>query len=91
MKKTIKFVFGRRPQQNFNFFLIFFSSYVGVKNKPPSMLNSGDGYEEVLKIWIKKTTSTKKFLNLNIYSSYVGVKLHTKNKSPSLLNSGDGY
>ena len=49
MNKTLKLGFGRRPQQNLEFFLNISSSLVSIKlhikNQSPSLLNSEDGYE----------------------------------------------
>ena len=57
MKKTLKFGLGRRPQNISNFFSKhFFKLYA--ENQPHSLLNSGDGYEEDLKIRIWKITLT---------------------------------
>ena len=95
MKKTLKSGFRRRPQKHFQFVLNISSSLVRIKlhtnNQSPSLLNSEDGYEEDLKIWIWKTTSTKITSVFNISSSLVRIKLHTKKQSPSLLNFRDGY
>ena len=63
MKKTLKLGFGRRPQQHIQIFLNIFSNLdrikLHTKNQYPSLLNSGDSYEEDRKIRIWKTTSTK--------------------------------
>ena len=62
MKKTLNLVFGRRHPNNFQFFLTFSSSKgrnkLHTTKQPPSLLNSGDGYEEDLNIIIRKMTST---------------------------------
>ena len=61
------------------------------KNQPFRLLNSGDGYEEDLKIRIWKMTSTTFPIFHNISFSLVKIKLLTNNQIPSLLNSGDVY
>ena len=62
MKKTLKLGFGRRPQQHIQIVINLFSSLVGIKlhtkNQPPNLVNSGDRYEEDLKIMILKTTTS---------------------------------
>ena len=63
MKKTLTLWFGRWPQQNLEIFLNISPNLVRIKlhtkNQPPSLLNSGDGYVEDIKIKIWKTNSTK--------------------------------
>ena len=69
-----------------------FSLKLHTKNQPPSLFNSGDRYEEDLKIMIWKTTSQYFQLFFNISSSYqLKIKLYTENQPPSLFNSGDSY
>ena len=50
MKKTVKLGFGRQPQHISNCFLDISFNKVNIKihteNQPPSLLNSGDSYEE---------------------------------------------
>ena len=63
MKKTLKLGFGRRPHNFPNFFHNISSSLGRIKlhteNQPPSLFNSGDSYEEDLKISIWKMTLMK--------------------------------
>ena len=91
MINTLKLRFGRRPQQIKQIFCDISSSLVRIKihteNRPPSLLKSGDRYEEDLKIRIWKTTSKTFQVFNNISSSLVRAKLHTKNHPPSLFNS----
>ena len=58
MKMTLKLGFGRQPQDNSNFFLIFFLSRLISSWKPKinlsSLLNSWDSCEEDLEIMILK-------------------------------------
>ena len=49
LKKTSKLEFGRRSYN-------IYSSNLHAENQPPSLFNSGDSYEEDLKIRIWKTT-----------------------------------
>ena len=60
MKKTLKLGFGRRPYNISNCVLNISSYLANIKlhteDQPPSQLNSGDSYEEDLKIRIWKTT-----------------------------------
>ena len=53
-----------------------------------SLLNSGDSYEEDLKIMIGRRPQNN---FLNISSNLVNIKLHSENQPPSLLNYGDSY
>ena len=63
MKKTLKLRFGRRPHNFPNLFHNISSSLGRIKlhteNQPHSLFNSGDSYEEDLKISIWKTTLMK--------------------------------
>ena len=72
-------------------FLLVWSELSYTPKSAPSLLNSGDDYEEDLKITIWKTTSTTFPIFFNISLILVRIKLHTKFQPPSLLNSGDGY
>ena len=54
MKKTLKLGFEGRPQVDSNFLLTISSCYVNIKLhtiiQPPSLVNSGNWYEEDLKL-----------------------------------------
>ena len=86
MKKTLNLGFGRRPQQSSNLFLNIYSSKGKVrlhtKNQPPILPNSGDSYEEDLKIGIWKTTS-KHFKFFLQYFLYLGYRQAACQKSDS--------
>ena len=64
---------------------------MNTENQPHILFNSEDSYEEDLKIWIWKMTSTIFSFFQKFSSSLVRINLHTKNKPSSLLNSGNGY
>ena len=75
----------------FSIFLPFRLESNYIKKSVPSLLNSGDSYEENHKIRIGKMTSKTFQFFLNISSSLVIINLHTNNQPPRLLNSGDAY
>ena len=58
------------------------------EKKSHSLFNSGDRYEEDLKIRIWKKTLQFKKKVLYISSSYVKIKLHAKNQLPMWPGSG---
>ena len=86
MKKTLKLGFRRWPQKISYIFHNIFVSYVDIKlhteNQPPILLNSGDSYEEDLKIGIWKTT-TKHFKLFLQYFFYLGYRQAACQKSAS--------
>ena len=71
------------------------SNYVNIQlhieNQPPSLLNSGDSYEEDIKLGFGRRPQNNSFFSLNTSSNWVNIQLHSENQPPSLLNSGDGY
>ena len=95
MKKTLKSGFARWPPQNLQLVHNISSILVRIKlhttNQPPSLLNSGDSYEEVLQWGFGRWPQRNFQIFLSVSSSLDRIKLLTKNQLLSLLNSGDDY
>ena len=92
LKKTLKYRFGRRTKQHFQFFSIFIlvwfeSSYIPKINHLACLIF--DIYmKKTLKLGFGRRPQQNIQIFLNIVSSLVRIKLHTKNQPPSLIKIG---